>query len=107
MQIAPSNGRPSDVWLSAHGRTRCRQRGTSDALLSIVHDWFDTEVPVGGGSVAVSVSARAAAEMRAEGISAGLVDMARRRALVLSGGRTVTVIAGRQRRGQRYWRQRR
>lgn len=107
MQNATPNGRPSTVWLSVHGRSRCRQRGTNDALLCVVHEWADIEVPVGSGSVALSVSARAAVEMRAEGLPASMIDMARRRALIQTNDCTVTVLAGRERRGQRYWRSRR
>ena len=65
-QIA-KNPRPAAEWLSAHMRRRCSQRGTDAQLLGAVQDWADVEIPVGRGAIALSVSAEAALEMRADG----------------------------------------
>lgn len=102
MDTLPRTPRPAAEWLSAHGRTRCRQRGTNHRLLEVVRDWADLEVPVGGGARALSVSDAAAAEMRAEGCPSDLVERAKRRTLVQHAGLVVTVIAGRERRGRHY-----
>ena len=105
-QLSVSSRQP-EIWLTAHGRRRCQQRGTNARLLHAVSYWADIEVPVGLGTVALSLSANAGEEMIAEGLPPSLVSRARLRALVQAGGRTLTVIAGREARGGRYWRQRR
>jgi hypothetical protein len=103
----PAFSRQPEIWLTAHGRRRCQQRGTNARLLHAVSYWADVEIPVGLGAVALSLSADVGKEMIAEGLPPSLVSRARRRALVQAGGRTLTVIAGREARGGRYWRQRR
>jgi hypothetical protein len=100
-QIA-QNSRPAAEWLSAHMRRRCSQRGTNARLLGAVQDWADVEIPVGRCAIALSVSAEAALEMRAEGMPSDLVERALRRAIVQSDGHAVTVIAGRERRSRHY-----
>lgn len=86
----------------AHARRRCAQRGTNSRLLDAVHDWADIEVAVGNGATSLSLSQDAAAAMRSAGLPSDLIDRARRRAVVQVEGRTLTVIAGRDRRGLRY-----
>lgn len=107
MDHPPLSPRQPELRLTAHARRRCRQRGTDARVLNAVSSWADIEVPVGAGAVALSISADAADEMIAEGLPPALVSRVRRRALVQAGGRTLTVIAGREARGRRYWRQHR
>ncbi len=86
----------------AHARRRCAQRGTNARLLDAVHEWADIEVAVGKGATSLSLSRDAADAMRAAGLPSDLIDRALRRALVQIEGRTLTIIAGRDRRGLRY-----
>jgi hypothetical protein len=86
----------------AHARRRCAQRGTNSLLLNAVHDWADIEVAVGNGATSLSLSQDAADAMRSAGLSSDIIDRARRRAVVQIEGRTLTVIAGRDRRGLHY-----
>jgi hypothetical protein len=83
-------------------RRRCAQRGTNSRLLLAMHDWADVEIPVGRGATALSLSREVALEMRAEGVSADVVERALRRIVVEADGHAVTVIAGHERRGLHY-----
>ena len=98
LQIA----RQPSIWISAHGRTRCRQRGTSFRTLAALLDWADVEVAVGSGATAFSLSAGVEEEMRAEGLAPQLIAQARRRAAVGVDGQVITVIVGRSARSRRY-----
>ncbi len=98
----PQVARRPTIWISPHGRARCRQRGTSYRTLAALLDWADVEVAVGSGVTAFSLSAEAGEEMRAEGLSPQMISLARRRAAVGDDGRVLTVIVGRSARSRRY-----
>jgi hypothetical protein len=94
--------RSSIIWISAHGRARCRQRGTSNQTLAALLEWADVEIPVGAGATALSMSSQAEDEMHVEGLAPQLIDRARRRALVEADGKIITVIVGRRAGSRRY-----
>ena len=90
-----------------HLSRRCQQRGVRKVELQILMDWADRVVAVGGRRVAITLTDKAAAEaataLRAEGVAAGLIDRARKRALVVNGdGDTITVVIPCGRRGRHY-----
>jgi hypothetical protein len=93
----------TQAYLSTHARARARQRGTSHAVFGVMLEAADQVVPIGGACVALGLSRRAAAEARAEGVDVGLIERARRRALVVGeNGTIVTVLVKRGARGRRY-----
>jgi len=86
-----------------HLSRRCQQRGVRKVELQILIDWADRVVPVGGRRVAITLTDKAAAALRAEGVAAGLIDRARKRALVVNGdGDAITVVIPCGRRGRHY-----
>jgi len=92
-----------------HGRTlrhlqkRCQPRGVRKVDLQALLDWADRVVAVGGGRVAITLTRRAAAALRAQGIAASLVERARKRAVVMNAnGDTITVVVPSGRRGRHY-----
>ena len=101
MDCSPG-ARSACFWISAHGRTRCRQRGTSHRTLMAMLAWADVEVAVGSGATALSVSANAAKEMLGEGIPPQLVDRVRNRAAVAAEATILTLIVGRDSRSRPY-----
>jgi hypothetical protein len=104
MDYSPGT-RSAGFWISAHCRTRCRQRGTSHRTLTVILAWADVEVPVGSGATAFSVSADAAREMLGDGIAPQLIDRVRNRAVVAAEAAILTLIVGRSSRS-RYYRRR-
>jgi hypothetical protein len=94
----PTNSpRPTEAWLTAHARRRCRQRGTNCELIAALYNWADTEVSMGGGITSISASADSEHEMRDAGLPSGLIDHIRSRLLLQAAdGWVVTVIAGRR-----------
>jgi hypothetical protein len=98
----PPDTRSAGSWISAHGRARCRQRGTTHRTLMAVLTWADVDVPVGSGASALSVSADAAKEMLGEGIAPQLIDRARNRMVVTAEAVVLTLIVGRGPRSCRY-----
>ena len=86
-----------------HLRKRCQQRGVRKHDLETLLDWADRVVAVGGGRVAITLTRRRAAALRAQGIAASLVERARRRAVVIDeNGDAVTVVVPSGRRGRHY-----
>jgi hypothetical protein len=86
-----------------HLRRRCQQRGVRKHDLDMLLDWADRIVPVGGGRVAITLTRQRAALLRARGIAAGLIDRARKRALVVNAeGELITVVIPSGRRGRHY-----
>lgn len=78
--------------LSQHGSQRQQQRGVRFSVLSVLVNEFDREQSVGGGCVALTVSRRRRAELRAEGLDSSTVDALGRHVVVLgSEGVIVTV----------------
>ena len=91
---------------SGHARARLQQRGTSRRLYIVQQDYADTIAHIGRGTIASSVSRSAACEMRADGVRSDEISRARRRAHVEIDGVLLTIIVGRQQKGQRYFRNR-
>jgi hypothetical protein len=86
-----------------HLRKRCQQRGIRKLDFQALLDWADRVVAVGGGRVAITLTRRAAAALRAEGVAAGVLDRARRRAVIIDeDGDAVTVVVPSGRRGRHY-----
>src|SRR5947209_16383255 len=93
----------------ANGRTfrhlhkRCQQRGVRKVDLQALLDWADRVVAVGGGRVAMTLTRRRAAALRAQGFAAGLVERMRKRAVVIDeNGDAMTVVVPSGRRGRHY-----
>jgi hypothetical protein len=96
--IARRNGRTM-----RHLRKRCQQRGVRKLDLETLLDGSDRVVAVGGGRVAITLTSRAAAALRAEGVAPGVLERARRRAVVIdASGDTITVVVPSGRRGRHY-----
>lgn len=94
----------TDLVLSAHGRVRARQRGTTARMLLSLAGLADRDVPAGGGCSSVTLSRAGAEEALADGHPPALVERLRRRAMVVAGdGALVTILIphGRRRRGYR------
>ena len=89
-----------------HPRSRCQQRATTRRVWINHSDYADVVVPVGQGAIALSVSRKAAREMKADGFGSDEIDRVCRRALVEIDGRPMTVISGRRRRSRHYFRNR-
>jgi hypothetical protein len=86
-----------------HLRRRCQQRGVRKHDLNILRDWADRVVSVGGGRVAITLTRRAATVLLAQGYASGLIERARKRALVLNAdGEMITVVIPAGRRGRHY-----
>ena len=86
-----------------HLRKRCQQRGVRKHDLETLLAWADRVVAVGGGRVAITLTRRAAVALRAEGVDNGVLERARRRAVVIDeSGDTVTVVVPSGRRGRHY-----
>jgi hypothetical protein len=86
-----------------HLRKRCQQRGVRKGDLETLLDGADRVVAVGGGRVAITLTSKAAAALRAEGVAAGVLERARRRAVVIDeNGDTITVVVPSGRRGRHY-----
>jgi hypothetical protein len=86
-----------------HLHKRCQQRGVRKVDLQALLDWADRVVAVGGGRVAITLTRRAAAALRAQGIAPSLVERARKRAVVMNAdGDTITVVVPSGRRGRHY-----
>ena len=90
----------------SHARYRCQQRATPRQLYMVFQAYADAAAHVGNRAVAVSISRQTAREMRADGIASDLIDRARRRAIVELDGTPLTLIAGRERSGRHYFRNR-
>jgi hypothetical protein len=96
----------TDLILTAHGRRRARDRGMPYRSLYALLTAADRLVPVGGGCVALSASAAALMEARADGLPPSITDRLRNRVLVLDGeGQVVTALVRQGPRGRRYGRQ--
>jgi hypothetical protein len=92
-----------ELYLSAHGRTRARQRGMTLRMMAAMAALADHAVPVGGGCVSLTLSRAAAEEARAEGFAPALLDHLRRRAMVVAdNGELVTLLIPDRQRGRRY-----
>jgi hypothetical protein len=90
-------------WTLHHLLRRCRQRGVRKPDFNILFDWADRVVPVGGGRAAITLTRQTAILLRGQGIAAGLIDRARKRALVInSDGDVITVLVHSGRRGRHY-----
>jgi hypothetical protein len=86
-----------------HLRKRCQQRGVRKVDLEALLDGGDRVVAVGGGRVAITITRKRAAALRAEGLAAGVLDRARRRAVIVDeDGDAVTVVVPSGRRGRHY-----
>jgi hypothetical protein len=97
-----SDRRP-DLLMSAHGRRRAAARGFRSTVLANLAEIADREVPVGGGCVAISASARAIASARLDGLAPEEVERLRGRVLVLGPeGGLVTALVMHRRRGRHY-----
>jgi hypothetical protein len=71
--------------------------------LELLFDEGDRDVPVGDGRVSITLTRRAAAALRAEGIAAAVLDRARRRAIIIDqNGNAITIVIPSRRRGRRY-----
>jgi hypothetical protein len=82
-----------------------RQRGVPNAMLGALLAWGDTEVPVGGGDVAITASQSALREMAHQGVSKDWCrKVGRLVAVVTDDGvvRTCAVIWKSGRDGRRY-----
>jgi hypothetical protein len=86
-----------------HLRRRCQQRGVRKIDLQALIDLADRVVPVGGGRVAITLTPRAAAMLRTEGVAASLLDRVSRLAAVVGeNGDLITVVVPSGRRGRHY-----
>lgn len=86
-----------------HLRKRCQQRGVRKHDLETLLKGADRVVAVGGGRVAITLTSRAVAALRAEGVAAGVLERARRRAVVIDeNGAMITVVIPSGRRGRHY-----
>ncbi len=86
-----------------HLRKRCQQRGVSKIELRALLDWADRVVPVGGGRWAITLTPWAANLLLAQEIAPGLIERARKRALVINAdGDVITVVIPTGRRGRHY-----
>ena len=87
----------------SHLRKRCQQRGTRTDVINVLLSRGDRVVAVGGGRKSITLTRREAARLRAEGFAAGVLDRARRRAVVLDeNGDAITVVIPCGRRGRHY-----
>jgi hypothetical protein len=90
----------------SHARHRCQRRGTTRNVWTTLHAYADVMTHVGQGATAHSISRVAACEMKADGIASDEIARVCRRAVVEIDGSPMTVIAGRQRHGRHYFRNR-
>lgn len=86
-----------------HLRKRCQQRGVRKRELHMILDAADRHVPLVGGRVSITLSHRAVAVLRAEGVAPAELERVRRRAVVVDAdGYPITVIIPFGRRGRSY-----
>lgn len=87
-----------------HAETRCRQRGITTEMLSMVIDLHDTVVPRGDSRTAISISRKGKVRLQAAGHSAATLDRIANIAIVLSpGGEVITVIRNPRKWYRRTW----
>ena len=90
--------------MSRHAIERCQQRGVRPATVLALLEYGDRHIPVGSGSVAVSVSRKAAARLRQQGHPPADVDRLGGLAVVVaSDGVVVTVLHAIDQRYCRTW----
>jgi uncharacterized protein len=71
--------------------------------LETLLDGADRVVAVGAGRISITLTRRAVAALRAEGVAVGVLERARRRAVVIDeNGETITVVIPSGRRGRHY-----
>jgi len=87
----------------SHARQRCQRRGTTRSVWEKLQAYSYESVHVGEGAIAISVSREAALEMKADGLTSDEIERVCKRAIVEIDGSPMTVISGRQRRGQHYF----
>jgi hypothetical protein len=93
----------SDRQVNRHLRERCQQRGVRKHDLGLLLEEADREVPVGDGRVSLTLTRRAAAMLRAEGVVTAVVERTRRRALIIDrDGNAITIVVPSRRRGRHY-----
>jgi hypothetical protein len=86
-----------------HLRRRCQQRGVRKRDLETLLDCADRVVAVGGGRVSITLSNRAFAALRGQGVPAGVLERVRRRAvIIIENGDAITVVIPSGRRGRHY-----
>jgi hypothetical protein len=73
----------TERYLTAHARARTRARGTTLSMVAALDVLADHDVPVGGGRVSITLSRAAAEEARADGYPPALLDLLRKRAMVV------------------------
>jgi len=94
----------SNVAVSPHAVTRCQQRGVRKAVLSMLLEHWDQDVPVGGGRTSVTVSRKGVARLKRQGHAPAMMDLVSSLAAVLDGdGRVVTTLHVTCRRYRRAW----
>ena len=89
--------------MNRHVRERCQQRGVRKHDLDLLFEEGDRDAPVGDGRVSITLTRKAAAALRAEGIASAVLDRTRRRAIIIDqNGNAITIVVPSHRRGRCY-----